>query len=334
MYVSHLSCEQHLAWGFNNKKALVIPNGVDTKRFQPNPAAGKAIRKELNIPQDAFVIGITARFHPVKNHVGFINSAALLAKSHPDTHFIMVGTNIDENNHALVELVKSHGLQNKVHMLGNREDIPDIVNAYDLAALTSFGEAFPLTLGEAMAASVPCVATDVGDNSFIIKDTGRVVSPANYEAIANAWKDMLEMDKVAFKQCQGCLHMLGNREDIPDIVNAYDLAALTSFGEAFPLTLGEAMAASVPCVATDVGDNSFIIKDTGRVVPPANDEAMANAWKDMLEMDKVAFKQLGEAALQRVLSELSFKQQVQQHESLYESLHLHNQQTVNSAKHA
>jgi len=221
----------------------VIPNGVDTKRFQPDPAAGKAIRKELNIPQNAFVIGITARFHPVKNHVGFINSAAMLAQSHPDTHFIMVGTNIDEHNQVLVDLVKSHGLQDKVHMLGNREDIPDIVNAYDLAALTSFGEAFPLTLGEAMAASVPCVATNVGDNDFIIKDTGRVV-------------------------------------------------------------------------------------------PPADDKAMANAWKDMLEMDKAKFKQLGEAALQRVLSKLAFSQQVKQHEDLYETLHLHNQQAIRSAKHA
>ncbi len=243
MYVSHLSCEQHLAWGFNNQKALVIPNGVDTKRFQPNPAAGKVIRKELNIPQDAFVIGITARFHPVKNHVGFINSAAILAKSHPDTHFIMVGTNIDDNNQELVELIKYHGLQDNIHMLGNREDIPDIVNAYDLATLTSFGEAFPLTLGEAMAASVPCVATNVGDNDFIIKDTGRVV-------------------------------------------------------------------------------------------PAADDAAMANAWREMLEMDKHKFKKLGDAALQRVLRKLAFKQQVKQHEDLYETLHLHKQQTANSAKHA
>ncbi len=243
MYVSHLSCEQHLAWGFNNKKALVIPNGVDTQRFQPNPAAGKTIRKSLNIPQDAFVIGITARFHPVKNHAGFINSAAILAKSHPGTHFIMVGTNIDGNNQALVDLIKSHGLQDNIHMLGNREDIPDIVNAYDVAALTSFGEAFPLTLGEAMAVGVPCVATDVGDNDYIIKDTGRVV-------------------------------------------------------------------------------------------PADDDMAMANAWKDMLEMDKNQFKQLGEAALQRVLSKLAFSQQVQQHEGLYETLHMHNQQAVGSAEQA
>ncbi len=243
MYVSHLSCKQHLAWGFNNKKAIVIPNGVDTARFQPNVSARKTIRDSLNIPQDSFVIGITARFHPVKNHVGFINSAAILAKAHPETHFIMVGTNIDENNQVLTDLIKKHGLQDKIHLLGNREDIPDIVNAYDVAALTSFGEAFPLTLGEAMAVSVPCVATNVGDNDYIIKNTGRVV-------------------------------------------------------------------------------------------PADDDKAMANAWKEMLEMDNDEFKRLGRAALQRVTSELSLGQQVQQHEDLYETLYLHNQQAISPAEHA
>lgn len=200
MYVSHLNCKQHLDWGFNNKKALVIPNGVDTQRFYPNNKARSKIRKELGIPAKSFVVGITARFHPVKNHLGFIHSAAILAKLHPSTHFIMVGTNIDADNKELTGLISEYGLQENIHLLGNREDIPDIVNAYDVAALTSFGEAFPLTLGEAMASAVPCVASNVGDNNFIIKETGRVVPVNDNEAMATAWKTLLEMDKNEFKQ--------------------------------------------------------------------------------------------------------------------------------------
>ena len=200
MYVSHLNCEQHLDWGFNNNKALVIPNGVDTQRFYSNRKARKTIRKSLGIPQNSFVIGITARFHPVKNQFGFINAAALLSKAHPETHFIMVGTHIDADNKELTALIAKHSLQKTVHLLGNREDIPDIVNAYDIAALTSFGEAFPLTLGEAMATAVPCVATNVGDNEHIIKDTGRVVPVDNDAAMAAAWQELLEMNKKEFKQ--------------------------------------------------------------------------------------------------------------------------------------
>ena len=237
MYVSHLNHDQHLDWGFNNDKALVIPNGVDTQRFYSNRKARKTLRKRLGIPQNSFVIGITARFHPVKNHIGFINAAALLSKTHPETHFIMVGTNIDADNKVLTNLIAKHSLQKR-------------------------------------------------------------------------------------------MHLLGNREDIPDIVNAYDVAALTSFGEAFPLTLGEAMASAVPCVATNVGDNAYIIKNTGRVVPVNDDVAMAAAWQELLEMSKKAFKQLGQAALERVMDKFTLTLQVQQHEDLYETLYQQNQKVL------
>jgi glycosyltransferase involved in cell wall biosynthesis len=243
MYVSHLNCEQHLDWGFKNRKALVMTNGVDTQTFKPNPSARQKIRESLGIAQDAFVIGITARFHPVKNHVGFLRAAALLNKSHPDVHFVMAGTDIDDNNTALTEIINANNLQANVHMLGNREDIPDIVNAYDVAALTSLGEAFPLTLGEAMATAVPCVATNVGDNEFIIQDTGRVVT-----------------------------------------VN--------------------------------------------------DDQALASAWQELVEMDKSEFKALGNAALNRALDNFTLKEQVQAHETLYETLNSHNIEKRSTLKHA
>jgi len=199
MYVSHLNCKQHLDWGFKNRKALVLTNGVNTNTFKQNPKARKKIRESLNISDDTFVIGITARFHPVKNHVGFLTAAGLVHKTNPDVHFVMVGTDIDENNETLTQLIKEFDLENHVHMLGNRDDIPDIVNAYDVASLTSIGEAFPLTLGEAMATGVPCVATNVGDNEFIIADTGRIVPVNDEQALANAWQELAEMDKNEFK---------------------------------------------------------------------------------------------------------------------------------------
>ncbi len=199
MYVSHLNAKQHLDWGFKNHKALVITNGVDTETFKPNHTARKEIRASLNIPEDAFVIGITARYHPVKNHQGFLRAAGLLSKIHPNVHYVMAGTDIDNNNSALTDIIKANKLQQNVHLLGNREDVPDVVNAYDVASLTSFGEAFPLTLGEAMATAKPCVATYVGDNEFIIKDTGRVVAVNDDQALANAWQELVEMDKTAFE---------------------------------------------------------------------------------------------------------------------------------------
>ncbi len=120
------------------------------------------------------------------------------------------------------------------------------------------------------------------------------------------------------------VHMLGNREDIPDVVNAFDLATLTSFGEAFPLTLGEAMVSGVPCVATDVGDNDYIIGDTGIITPVDDDEAMAAAWQEMVETalnNPSEYAELGQKARQRTLDNFTLEQQVKQHEDLYTSLY-------------
>jgi glycosyltransferase involved in cell wall biosynthesis len=210
MYVSHLNMEQHLAYGFNNQKAVVIPNGVDTTRFGPAKEKGLAIRESLGIPESCIVIGKTARYHRQKNHVGFLRSAAILAAKHDNVRFMLVGTNVDEKNTTLTDLIGELGLDGKVYMLGNREDIPEIVNAYDIATLTSLGEAFPLTLGEAMVSAVPCVATDVGDNAFIIDDTGYVVPVDDDQAMADSWEKIVvltekERHELGQKARQRCL---------------------------------------------------------------------------------------------------------------------------------
>ena len=121
MYVSHLNMQQHIPYGFNNSKAVVIPNGVDTTRFGPAREKGMAIRKSLGIPDDCLVIGKTARYHRQKNHEGFLRSAALLAAKHENVRFMLVGTNVDENNEVLTGLVKELGITTALELFGNRK---------------------------------------------------------------------------------------------------------------------------------------------------------------------------------------------------------------------
>lgn len=227
MYVSHLNKEQHVDWGFNNAKAVVIPNGVDTTRFGPAREKGLAVRHSLGIPDECIVIGKTARFHQQKNQQGFLRSAAILAAKYEHVRFMLVGNNVDENNTELTGLVDELGLKGKVYMLGNREDIPEIVNAYDIATLTSLGEAFPLTLGEAMVSAVPCVATDVGDNEYIIQDTGFVVPPNDDQAMAAGWEKIVVMsaeERAALgqKARQRCLDNFTLEQQVAQHVEIYE----------------------------------------------------------------------------------------------------------------
>ena len=227
MYVSHLNKEQHVDWGFDNSKAVVIPNGVDTTRFGPAREKGLAIRHSLGISDKCIVIGKTARFHQQKNQQGFLRSAAILAAKYDHVRFMLVGNNVDENNAELIGLVDELGLKGKVYMLGNREDIPEIVNAYDIATLTSLGEAFPLTLGEAMVSGVPCVATDVGDDEYIIQDTGFVVPPNDDQAMAEGWEKIVVMstkERIALgqKARQRCLDNFTLEQQVAQHVEIYE----------------------------------------------------------------------------------------------------------------
>lgn len=195
VFVSQSSQQQHEALGYSARKSNVIPNGFDTSLFLPSPAARLGLRAELGLPEDVFLIGAIGRNHPMKDHANFIQAAALLLAHHPETHFLLIGSGLNNDNSTLVEQIEQLNIQDRVHLLGARNDISRLTAALDICSLSSaYGEAFPLVIGEAMSCGVPCVVTDVGDSAWIVGDTGRVVPPKNAPALAEAWQELIELD--------------------------------------------------------------------------------------------------------------------------------------------
>ena len=113
---------------------------------------------------------------------------------------------------------------------------------------------------------------------------------------------------------------LGERRDLHGAYNACDLATLTSsFGEAFPNVVGEAMACGVPVVATDVGDTRSIIGALGEVLPPQRPELLCAAWERM-RLRLASEPELRNAARAAIVSRFNVDQMVERTEALLRGL--------------
>lgn len=183
----------HISYGYNPKKTILMQNGVDISRFRPDNLSRALIRKRLNIGENDIVIGNVGRWHEIKDYSTLIAAACLLCNDRKNVHFVLAGNGLDNNNKILTSWICKAQIEGRVHLLGERDNIPNIINSFDIFTLTSLGESFSLVTVEAMACGVPCVVTDVGMLADIIVDTGKVVPPQNPDALAHAWSELIRI---------------------------------------------------------------------------------------------------------------------------------------------
>lgn len=114
---------------------------------------------------------------------------------------------------------------------------------------------------------------------------------------------------------------LGEREDVSDLMHAMDVFCLSSrWGESFPNVVGEAMATGVPCVVTNVGDSALVVGNSGVVVPPGDQDALAAALMSMLSRPSTDLRVLGQAARARIEAKYALPHLAQAYAQLYENL--------------
>ena len=190
---SQTGLEHYSKKGYPSQNMVVISNGIDTERFQPNPEGRHRVRAEWGVKEGYTLIGLVGRLVPKKDHPTFLKAAAQLAKARADVYFFCVGDGPQAYKKRLLNLSHQLGLSQRLVWVGSRADMPDVYNALDIAvSASSYGEGFSNSVGEAMACGVPCVVTDVGDSAAIVGDTGVVVPPRDPESFVRAWQEMLE----------------------------------------------------------------------------------------------------------------------------------------------
>lgn len=184
----------HAELGYFRPKIKIIPNGFDLETFKPNKESRLSVRKELGLKSGALLVGLIARHDPQKNHKGFIRAAKYILKENKNVYFVFAGSGIEKQNAEFITELLGYQMADRFHFLGQRNDVPRLMAAIDVnVSSSSYGEAFPNILGEAMACGVPCVVTDVGDSAKIVGDTGRVVQANNMDSLGENILDILKM---------------------------------------------------------------------------------------------------------------------------------------------
>jgi len=193
IFNSKAGVNDHCRMGYRRDKNCIIPNGFDTKLFSPSVKNRRSVRLELNISEEAILIGLISRFDPLKDHRCFLKAGEKLLSNIREVYFLLAGREVDWQNRHLKQFIEKLGISGKVFLLGERRDIHRITAALDIAASSSVSEGFPNVIGEAMSCGVPCVVTDVGDSAWLVGDSGMVVPPRNHVALCEAWLKMIEM---------------------------------------------------------------------------------------------------------------------------------------------
>lgn len=213
----------HVSLGYAKRKMSVVPNGFDLSRFKPDETVRSRVRSSLGCTGDAPLVGMVGRFDPLKNHLGFISAMALMRQQMPQVHLIMVGKGVDDDNEVLVRSLAEAGLSGNLHLLGARDDVPGLMTALDVLVSPSHAEAFPNVIGEAMAAGVPCVATDAGDCAYIIGDTGYVVPIGDIVGLARSVEALLRLSRMRqIELGQKARLRVASHFEISHVVRQYD----------------------------------------------------------------------------------------------------------------
>lgn len=171
----------------NPEKCRVVKLGFDLDRFLRDPEKQSAFRIRLKIKEDDILVGIVGRLVPIKNHKMFVNAADHVIKHAParlrnKIKFAIVGDG--QERQEIQAYVKFKKLESVVLFTGWETNTVDVCAGLDIIALTSLNEGTPVSLIEAMTASRPVVATDVGGVRDVVGDAGIIVKSGDYRVMA------------------------------------------------------------------------------------------------------------------------------------------------------
>lgn len=216
--------------GAHESRIQVVRSGVNLSRFNPRMQRAEA-RRMAGLPLGVPLAGIVAALRPEKNHGLFLRAAQRVLRRIPEAHFAIVG---DGPEHLHIERQCAElGIQDRVLLLGTREDVASICRGLDVTVLSSVNETLPLSLLEASGCATPSVATAVGSVEEIVVDgeTGYVVAPGDEPALAGRIECLLASSSLRERFGAAARRRAEARFDEREMVRSYESLFLSLAGD-------------------------------------------------------------------------------------------------------
>jgi len=188
---SHAAIEFHKQNGFDMSKSIVIPNGIDTERFQRDKSKREAFREKYSLKESDIAIGIVARIDSIKGYLIFSQVAKKLMEKYPHLYFYSVGSGDKKIQQECEDIL---GNTERFIWLGNQKNVEDFYSGFDIYVSSSFGEGFSNSIAEAMSCECASVVTDVGDSAMIVSNVGIVVDANSADSLFLGLEKMIQAD--------------------------------------------------------------------------------------------------------------------------------------------
>ncbi len=182
---------------FGVYNSVVLNNGIDFSRFE-HVLPGKTVRRNLGIPEEAYVLGHIGRFDVQKNHRFLVEVFAKIYEKNKNAFLLLIGNGKIQPE--IEQQIKMHGLEHRSMILSHRTDIPDLLGAMDKFVFPSVFEGLGIVLIEAQRAGVECIASDRVPKAAIVSN---LVKQLSLELSAEEWADEVLGFQVDSVQYQG-----------------------------------------------------------------------------------------------------------------------------------
>ena len=180
--------ELNLRKGFiKEEKIGVIYNGVDTEKFKPGKK--KKSRKELALPENAFIIGSAGRLHWCKGYRFLLEAVNSLKNTYPHLYLMLVGEGEERKN--LEKLVERLDLRERVIFTGEVEEVLPFIQSWDVGVFPSLYEGFGISIAETMACGIPVIASRTGGVPEVVGEAGIIVKRGDSCQLAKAIEKLI-----------------------------------------------------------------------------------------------------------------------------------------------